>query len=108
MSCSTRFSKHSIEDAESTRDTTNPTQISVQKFKTMDNIKRQSGNDERNEVRVKSEYREGVETAVKTPVKDTGLGSQWRANKDPLGSDYSFDQVRFRCRIDKRSVVGIL
>ena len=75
----------------------------------MDNIKKQSGNDERKEVRVKSrKYREEEETAVKTPVKDTGLESQWRANEDPLGSDYSFDRVRFRCWIDIRSVVGIL
>ena len=74
----------------------------------MDSIKKQSGNDERKEVRVKSEYREEVETAVKTPVKDTGLGSQWRANEDPLGSDYSFDQAEFHCWIDIHSVVGIL
>ena len=75
----------------------------------MDNIKKQSGNDERKEVRVKSrKYREEEEIAVKTPVKHTGLGSQWRANEDPLGSDYSFDQARFRCWIDIRPVVGIL
>ena len=76
MLCSTRFSEHAIEDAESTKDTTNPTQLSVQKFKTMDSIKKQSGTDERKEVRVKSrEYRVEEETAVKTPVKDTGFGS---------------------------------
>ena len=38
----------------------------------MDSIKKQSGNNERKEIRVKSrEDRVEEETAVKTPVKDT-------------------------------------
>ena len=62
----------------------------------MDSIKKQSGNNERKEIRVKSrEDKEEEETAIKTPVKDTGLGSQWRAKENPLSSDCNFNQVRF-------------
>ena len=80
LSCSTGFAERAIEDAECTSDdVTNPTQLSVQKFKTMDDTRKQSDNAEREEVRVKPrECGEENQTAesVKTPAKDTGLGSK--------------------------------
>lgn len=61
----------------------------------MDDTRKQSDNAEREEVRVKPrECGEENQTAesVKTPAKDTGLGSKWRVSGNPLGSDYTFDQ----------------